>query len=77
MGKKLYLHVVGNSKTTIVLGLQSGKKLPAEKSAAAITVKFTVKELFMVINPFPLPVGCVEKEFKAQFKFIMLVVEKK
>ena len=57
--------------------LTVGQKRPAEKSAEVITVKFTVKGLFIVINQFLLPVGCVEKGFKVQFKFAVLVVEKK
>ena len=78
-GRKLYLHVTNlkGTATKIVLGLQSGKKRPAERVAAVITAKFTVKRFFWVINPFLFPVGCVEKGFKAQFKSAMIVVEKK
>ena len=77
MDAKLYLRVAGNSTTTIVLGLQSGEKCPAERAAAVITAHFTVKGLFWEKNPFLFPVGCVEKVFKAQFKSALFVVEKK
>ena len=60
-----------------MLGLQSGEKRHVERSASVITGKTTVKRLFGVINPFLFPVGCVEKGFKAQFKYAIIVVEKK
>ena len=59
-----------------MLGLQSGKKTPCGKICSGDYCKVH-SERTVVINQFLLPLGCVEKGFKVQFKFAMLVVEKK